>query len=216
MPRTGTPCTEGGPGLFQVARRRLGTFFARAWAGRTARACLFSERVLVPASSTSSRGAKTGSPQPAATRGEHVMFHACRSAVPLWRSFFAIALGALAASCSSAGGSGAGEPTEAGNSAAPVLRTANGQQIFGSGGAASSSDTAAGSSGSTSPVGSTPADSREALKDPVLVSPDAGAGSSPPPATQPPPSAGPQPSDAPSAPSDDDDDDDDGEEDDDD
>lgn len=134
------------------------------------------------------------------------MFNACRSAVRSCRSILSLATGMVLASCSSAGGSGPAAPADTSNAAAPVLRTANDRQLFGSGSADSSSESAAPSSGSmvgASPVSSTPAESREALNDPILISPDAGA--------TPPPSAAPPPSDSPSAPSDDDDDDDDDE-----
>jgi hypothetical protein len=135
------------------------------------------------------------------------MFHACKSAARSWRSFYTIASAMVVASCSSAGGPGT-EPADTSNSAAPVLRAANGQQVFGSASADSSSGNAAPSPGSA-PVGSAPGESGEAQKDPVLVSPDAGAVRPPPAAPQPPSSAAPQPSDTPSAASDDDDDDDD-------
>ena len=121
------------------------------------------------------------------------MFHACRSAVRLCRSFFTIASGMVVVSCSSAGGSGTAEPAGTSNSAAPVPRAANGKQVFGTGGA-------------DSPVAPTPAETGDAQEDPVLVSPDAGVGSS---APRPPPSAAAQPSNSPSAPSEEDDDDDD-------
>ena len=144
-----------------------------------------------------------------------MMIDVCRRAVRRSRSLFAIASGMVVVSCSSAGGSGTADRADTGNSATPVLRTANGQQIFGTGGADSNSSNAAPSPGA-SPVGATPAESREAQQDPVLVSPDAGAGSSTPPAPRPPPSAAPVPQDPPGAASDDDDDDDDDESDDDD
>ena len=135
-----------------------------------------------------------------------MMFDVCRRAVRRSRSLFAIASGMVVVSCSSAGGSGTADRADTSNSATPVLRTANGQQIFGTGGANSSN---AATSPGASPVGATPAESREAQTDPVLVSHDAGAGSSTPPAPRPPPSAGPVPQDPPGAASDDDDDDDD-------
>lgn len=133
------------------------------------------------------------------------MLPAGTSAASWQRIFLALAVGTLGVGCSSAGGSGTSEPTDTSDSAAPVLRTANGQQIFGPGNADPSSDgSAAGPGAGSSPVGSTPSASDEAQKTPVLLAPDAGAGASPPATTRPSPSAAPQP---PAAPDDDDDDD---------
>ena len=105
------------------------------------------------------------------------MLPAGTSAASWQRIFLALAVGTLGVGCSSAGGSGTSEPTDTSDSAAPVLRTANGQQIFGPGNADPSSDgSAAGRGAGSSPVGSTPSASDEAQKTPVLLAPDAGAG----------------------------------------